>query len=129
MKGDFLKAIKCMAEGVHNRCVDEKCIGCGECCGSLLPLSDREIQAIKRYIKKRGIKPKKYIIICEKNSCFDLGSICPFLDISKEKDKCLIYEARPDICRAFQCNRSPEEVFYRMREEPREVVNMWDLAR
>ena len=129
MKADFLKAVKCMAEGVHDKCVDGKCIGCGECCGSLLPLSDREIQTIKRYIKKRGIKLKKYIIICEKNSCFNLGSICPFLDISKEKDKCLIYEARPDICRAFQCNRSPTEVFYRMREEPREVVNMWDLVR
>lgn len=126
MKVDFLKAVKCMEEGVHSRCVDGKCIGCGECCGSLLPLSEREVQAIKRYIKKRGIKPKRHFLIGE-NIGFDFT--CPFLDTLKEKDKCLIYEARPDICRAFQCNRSPEEVFYRMREEPREAFNMWDLVR
>lgn len=66
----------------------EKCINCGECCG-IIPASEQEINSIREYITKNGIKP---IIRTNK-------AICPFRD--NEKKKCLIYPVRPVICRLF----------------------------
>ena len=67
-----------------------KCSKCGECCFNLLPLAHSEIERIVNYVSAHKItinKPKN-------------GS-CPFL--SKDK-KCLVYEARPLICRLFKCS-------------------------
>lgn len=33
-----------------------ECSRCGNCCGRLLPLSKKEMDAIKNYIKKHNIK-------------------------------------------------------------------------
>ena len=79
-----------------------KCTGCGACCSSLLPVSEKELHKIKKYIKKHKILPQKHID----------EWVCPFLDISKAKNKCLIYEVRPRICKAFKCDmKMPKKAF------------------
>ena len=81
---------------------DGKCIGCGSCCTNFLPMSDREVLIVKRYVKAHAIQEQKHgaapfvsLIDC----------ICPFLDIGrKDKKKCAIYPVRPEICRVFNCS-------------------------
>lgn len=29
---------------------------------------------------------------------------CPFFDMSKKENHCLIYEVRPQICKSYKCN-------------------------
>ena len=67
-----------------------RCAKCGECCSNLLPLAQSEVERIIEYVKTHQINISK-----PKN-----GS-CPFL--SKEK-RCLVYEARPLVCRLFKCS-------------------------
>lgn len=64
------------------------CTNCGKCCG-FVPVSGAELNAIRDYIAVNGIKP---IVSADK-------SICPFRD--EKAKKCLIYPARPIICRLF----------------------------
>ena len=40
----------------HCNCVDGKCIGCGECCSDILPVTSREIKRLKQYVKKHHLK-------------------------------------------------------------------------
>jgi len=74
--------------------MEHKCTGCGGCCSSLLPVSIKEIRQIQKYIKTNKIKPKRAIGLLD----------CPFFDISRPKDKCLIYPVRPWICKVFYCD-------------------------
>jgi len=77
-----------------------KCTGCGACCGSVLPLSKKEIKKIRSYVKKHGVVVTKVVD----------SMVCPFLDIEKRKDKCKIYSVRPAICREFKCNYSIDKM-------------------
>ena len=78
------------------------CSNCGECCSSLLPVSDDEIKQIRQYIKSHNIKPKPRARGPVIKRMIDLT--CPFLDVSKEQ-KCMIYEVRPLICKKFTCSK------------------------
>lgn len=78
------------------------CSNCGECCSSLLPVSDDEIKQIRQYIKSHHIKPKSGVRAPMTNHMIDLT--CPFLDVGREQ-KCMIYEVRPLICRKFTCGK------------------------
>lgn len=69
------------------------CRGCGECCSRFLPLSEHDIQAIRDYVASHGIEQ-----VLERS---DIDLFCPYLT---EERECLIYEARPDICRAYRCD-------------------------
>lgn len=97
-----------MEHGVYDFTKDGKCSSCGACCGNYLPLSSGEIKEIKRYIKKHHIKEQKHMIVPTREALWDMT--CPFLDTSKEKDKCTIYSVRPKICRCFICNQPPSKV-------------------
>lgn len=85
-----------MEQGVYNFTKDGKCISCGNCCTALLPVTKKELKIIKRYAKRKHIKPVNH-----ENVNFDLT--CPFRD--DEKKVCMIYEVRPFICRTFICNK------------------------
>lgn len=107
-----------MERGVYDFTKDGKCTGCGECCSRYLPLSEREIKDIKRYIAKHHIKECRHAApLAEPAEDW----LCPFLDGTKPKDKCTIYQVRPQICRAFVCNQPPskvranKELFWRTR--------------
>lgn len=76
-----------------------ECSSCGNCCGRVLPLSKKEIDTIKNYIKKHNIKGKKHVFPY-KNRPVDFT--CPFRDDALKI--CTIYEVRPKICRKFICN-------------------------
>lgn len=83
------------------------CSGCGNCCGDILHLSKNEIKKIAKYVKQNKIEAtSRNILIAYDNTC-------PFRD-NKDK-KCKIYEIRPEICRVYKCDKTPEEV-YRNRE-------------
>ena len=84
------------------------CSNCGECCANLIPISESEIKAIKKYIKAHNIKQQWGAIPIPFRTApvLDLG--CPFRDGSAKK--CLIYPVRPAVCRNFRCDKQVGEV-------------------
>ncbi len=69
---------------------------CDKCCSSVLPLSDYEINKIKKYIRRNNIQPN--------NPNADLNNpkfvdICPF----RTSNGCSIYVNRPSVCKWFNC--------------------------
>lgn len=124
MFGGFNEYRDVMSGGVTNLCKNGTCSQCGGCCGAVLPISDKEIREILRYIRVHNIKPVQHVVIPMVDT---IDLICPFCDTAKEKEKCRIYEVRPLICKLFQCNdphgalRHPE-----LYEDRREAVNMWE---
>ncbi len=83
---------------INNTCND-KCSKCASCCGSLLPLTEKDIKRIKYIVKSRKLKP------CRPKAAVAVGFdlVCPFLTVEK---KCSIYEYRPAICKYFYCNKA-----------------------
>lgn len=95
------------AHGSYDFTKNGKCSGCGQCCSNHLVMSDHEIELIRNYVKKNGIRPVNHIpavLNCDEAE----DGMCPFLDTTKKEKKCLIYKVRPKICRMYQCNNEPE---------------------
>ena len=92
---------KGMDDNIYNFTVNGKCSQCGACCSDLLPMSEKEIREIRRFIKKNGITECKHLLPTA-NTCMDMT--CPFLDTDKKSEKCRIYPVRPAICRQFICD-------------------------
>lgn len=88
--------------GVYNFTENGKCIQCGECFSNFLPISKREIEEIKKYIKKHEVKEQKHFLPLV-NSQID--ATCPFLNTGKKTERCNIYRVRPAICRWFKCDK------------------------
>ena len=106
---------------LQDRTRNGECTACGECCGTLLPLTQTEVRRIHLYIKKHHIRPTGNIaLFMRKPSIF---GDCPFLDRSREK-KCLIYETRPLICRDFRCDKTSSDMSDDLTTEKRYLVNM-----
>lgn len=93
--------------GVYNFTKDGKCVSCGNCCTAILPVTKEEIKAIKRYVKRKHIKPVK-------NFNVDLDLTCPFRNNTEKK--CNIYEVRPTICRDFKCDK-PQKLIDETKEK------------
>ena len=88
-----------MEDNLYNYTVNGKCSSCGNCCSNILPMSRKEIDIIKKYIKKNGIKEcKRLLPVAGKN--YDMT--CPFRDNTKKI--CTIYPVRPEICKQFICD-------------------------
>lgn len=92
---------KGMDDNIYNFTVNGKCSQCGACCSDLLPMSEKEIREIHRFINKNGITECKHLLPTA-NPCMDMT--CPFLDTDKKSEKCIIYPVRPAICRQFICD-------------------------
>lgn len=90
-----------MENGTYDFTDNGNCIGCGACCSNALPMTDKEVRIIKRYIEKKHIKEQIHTIPMTDNT---LDMTCPFLNTTKSKDKCEIYQVRPLICKRFICN-------------------------
>lgn len=86
---------------IYDHTIDGKCSQCGGCCSNLLPISKKEILAIRQYINKNDIKECRHLLPLSA-AAYDMT--CPFLDIGKGKEKCRIYAVRPEICKQFICN-------------------------
>ena len=97
----FLESVqKDMADNIYNFCKEGKCSQCGSCCSNLLPMSQKEIDVIRRYIHKKHIKECQHI--APTTATYDMT--CPFLDTDKSCEKCRIYPVRPEICKKFICD-------------------------
>lgn len=98
----FLEYVsKGMEDNLYNYTENGKCSGCGNCCSDLLPMSQKEVDVIRRYIKKHKIKECKHLLPVAKPA---LDMTCPFLDTDKKSEKCRIYPVRPEICKQFICD-------------------------
>ena len=93
--------------GVYNFTKDGKCVSCGNCCTAILPVTKEEIKAIKRYVKRKHIKPVVH------PGKADIDLTCPFRN--DEKKICNIYEVRPTICRDFKCDK-PQKMIEETKE-------------
>lgn len=83
--------------------INGQCSQCGGCCSNTLPLTPQEIIAIKQYVKANNIQPSHAPGLLLRREC-TYDNTCPFLDHTKSKEKCKIYEVRPHICRTFICS-------------------------
>lgn len=119
MEDVLLDAIHCREQGCYNFTKNGKCSKCGNCCSALLPLSQTEINRLKKIIKSRNIKEHKQPVIVQA-----LDLTCPFLT---DDNLCQIYADRPLICKAFKCDSKPTEEDFRMIKEPLIPTNVRDL--
>lgn len=88
-----------MEDNIYNFTKDGKCSCCGACCSNLLPMSEKEIHTIKKYIAKYKIKECVHFLPLV-NPALDMT--CPFRDNANKI--CTIYDVRPEICRQFICD-------------------------
>ena len=102
-KMDNLKSVvDKMNSGVFDFTDNGQCTQCGACCSNYLPMTQKEIATIHRFVKKHDIKEFKHLFPVS-NDTFDMT--CPFMDDSKQKEKCRIYSVRPEICKQFICSK------------------------
>lgn len=109
--------------GPYNNTKDGKCSQCGGCCGNILPMTDKEVETIRKYIARYNIKEFKRVFPFQ-NPSLDLT--CPFLDDNKKTEKCRIYEVRPFICRHFICNHKEQDLPKEFFEEEYKGINVRD---
>lgn len=96
----FIQAVrKDMRDNLYDFTKDGMCSSCGNCCSNLLPMSKKEIDAIRKYIRQNNIQQCKHLPPVAK-APYDMT--CPFRD--NDNKICTIYAVRPAICRAFICN-------------------------
>lgn len=74
-----------------------KCSKCGNCCSLFIPFTDRELNRIRKYVRKHNIMPQN------RNTEDGFLSQCCFLD--RENHLCTIYPVRPYVCSDFICSR------------------------
>lgn len=86
---------------ITNFTCNGKCSGCGQCCGDILHLTKKEIKEIDKYLKTHKVEPTPRSIMV------DYDNTCPFRDNANKI--CKIYEVRPEICRVYKCDKTPEE--------------------
>jgi len=118
--GNFGDMIEEFRNGVHDNTKDGRCVQCGDCCSRLLPLSEDEVDKIRRYAKKNRIRACKHVLPTVQPV---LDMCCPFLDLTKSEKKCTVYEARPWICQDYICSKSRPEAY---DGKLRRIVDMWD---
>lgn len=110
--GTFAQMQEEFNNGTYDLTDNGKCTQCGACCSNLLPMTDSEIETIRKYIKNHNIKEHRHILPLAEQT---LDLTCPFLNDSKPNEKCDIYEVRPRVCRYFICDpkkRHPVDVKY-----------------
>ena len=95
-----------------NYCKNGQCSRCCNCCGPVLPLSQKEIDKML-FIYNNN---KKVHDIVEKNCEIKIKPdgypekihlMCPFIDL--DKHGCSIYSQRPQICRLYRCDKNNRE--------------------
>lgn len=94
-----------MRERVTDYTIKGKCSNCGACCTDFLPVSEREIQKIRKYVKDNCLKPHTVAPVLLRES---LDMTCPFRNNAEQK--CDIYHIRPQICRTFMCNHRQGDI-------------------
>lgn len=97
-----------------------KCSKCGECCTNFLPISQKEVDIIQKYVINNKIRPQTHILVMQNRLT------CPYYD----GKRCLIYEVRPLICKEFYCYKRPDaEMGEKFAKDKYVTVNMWAIAK
>ena len=80
------------------------CSRCGACCSNILPLTEADIETIRKYIYEHDTEP---CLHAGDNSDIAIDFICPFLGTGEDgAATCEIYDVRPFVCRLFLCSRA-----------------------
>ena len=111
MIGTIEQMLQDMKDGVYDFTKDGKCSQCGACCGNYLPMSEKELKEIKRYVKKHRIKPQRHLMPSVEPT---LDLTCPLRNDSERK--CMAYSVRPQICRSFKCDKPNNDIRATKRE-------------
>lgn len=105
-KSGFLQdVVEDMKNGVFDFTTNGECSNCGACCSDFIPISEKEIGIIKKFIKRKNIKEQKHII---PTATPTVDFTCPFRNNSTRKRE--IYSVRPAICRDFKCDKSKNKI-------------------
>ena len=88
------------------------CHNCGKCCGPV-PIVEEERRRIEKFLKKH---PSIRVKIKQKGPSLD----CVFRD---EEKGCLIYSARPKICRAYTCSSRDWMQNFKIPQGPQKLIN------
>ena len=73
MMTDYEIVLKRILNSCTDFTINGKCSNCGECCGSILPVTKKEIKRIKAYVRKHNIKPhKNEVAPAVEMVCFDV---------------------------------------------------------
>lgn len=83
-----------------------ECSSCGNCCSMILPVTEEELQAIKKYIDENDVREQRGLRV----TVNPVGS-CPFRD--EMNRKCTIYPVRPSICRLYRCDKAKDGSMFR----------------
>ena len=111
MIGTIEQMIKDMEHGVYDFTKDGKCSQCGQCCANFIPISEKELKTIKRYVKKHHIKPQKHLMPTVEPT---VDFTCPLRNDAE--CKCMCYEVRPQICKSFLCS-NPKNGIWATKQE------------
>lgn len=106
--------------GVDNTC-NGICVKCGECCGSILPIDQEDANRIQEYVVLHNISTQKHMLVMQNKLQ------CPYYSGNKEKG-CIIYEARPKICRFYKCDKKTINIKEAKAMENAVAVDMWQFA-
>ena len=123
MIGTIEQMLQDMKHGVYDFTKDGECSQCGQCCTNYIPMSEKELKTIKRYVKKHHIKPQKHI----------MPTVDPVTDFTcplrnDAERKCMCYEVRPQICRSFLCS-NPKNGIWASKKEFHEKYRVVDLRK
>lgn len=107
-----------MEDNVFNFTVDGKCSNCGACCSNFLPMSRKEVERIRAFIKKNNIRESVHLLPVAKPG---YDATCPFRDNARKI--CTIYPVRPKICKQFICDSEKRVKHNRaLLRQTREIV-------
>lgn len=122
VKTNVIEILKNIAEGnieITDNSICGNCSKCGECCTNFLPVSQKEVEKIQKYVIEHKIRPQKQMLVMQNRLS------CPYYD----GKKCLVYEVRPLICKEFYCYKKPSiETAKKIIQEKRITVDMWRIA-
>ncbi len=122
MVGIFAEMQEQFKNGTYDLTDNGKCTQCGKCCSNLLPMTDEEINIIRKYIKRHHIKEHRHFLPLAEPA---IDMTCPFLNDDKKTEKCNIYPVKPFICTAFLCSEPKGALTHKeLYREKRKIVNL-----
>lgn len=82
-----------------------KCRDCGNCCGNIIPVAEKDVENIRKYIARHHIRPAKPLFLKGPYAMPTIHNDCPFL-LDRDDHRCAIYEVRPAVCRMYTCHKN-----------------------
>lgn len=87
-----------------------RCRDCGNCCGNIIPIADKDVETIRQYVASHHIRPTKPLLMKGPFSSPTVHNECPFL-LDQDEHRCAIYPVRPAVCRIYTCHKNFRDEF------------------